>query len=146
MCGNDCRTTEKRGYKKPYGLLSGLLLLLIPKCPFCFMAFSSALVLCGENGAISNPVNHYSTITIILTAFFCVTSLLSILLYFRQPQGRFALMLAVPGMAALLYSVTIGGGQVLYYTGAFAVVAALLRNSGWWTLWERRFILPKKPT
>jgi hypothetical protein len=108
------------------------------------MAFSSLMVFCGEKGIGHYPRGFYSTTTLILTAIFCATALLSIILYYRPPGGRPALLLVIPGIAALIYSVTTGGGIFLYDTGAFFILAGLLRNSGLWSFLER-IILSKKP-
>ena len=143
MCGNDCKAKKSISPKQAAGMWSGLLLLLIPKCPFCFMAFSSVLVFCGENGTGHSNRNFYSATTLILTTIFCATALLSIILYYRPGRGIYALLLAVPGMITLIFSVTAGGGISLYYAGALLVLAGLLRNSGLWSLWMKS-ILTKK--
>jgi hypothetical protein len=143
MCGNDCKAKKSISPKQAAGMWSGLLLFLIPKCPFCFMAFSSVLVFCGENGTGHSTRNFYSATTLILTAIFCATALLSIILYYRPERGKYALLLAVPGMITLIFSVTAGGGISLYYTGALLVLAGLLRNSGLWSLWMKWFFTKK---
>lgn len=143
MCCNDCKAKKPVGPGRSAGLWSGLLLLLVPKCPFCFMAFSSVMVLCGENGGVHSSRTFYSATTLLLTAIFCLTALLSILIYYRQGTGKYALLMAIPGMIMLFCSVTLGGGTIVYYTGAFMVLAGLLRNSGFWSYWERMMFTKK---
>jgi len=145
MCGNDCKAKESIKPKGFFGIWSGFLLLLVPKCPFCFMAFSSVLVICGENGASHSTRTFYSTTTLILTAIFCATAFLSIMLYYRPGRGKYALLMVVPGIATLLFSVTLGGGVLVYYCGALLVLAGLVRNSGLWSVWERKLSIRKKP-
>ncbi len=111
---------------------SGLLLLLVPKCPFCFMAFSPVLVLCGETGTEHSTRIFYSTTTLLVSAIFCLTALLSIILYYRPGSGKYALLFVLAGILAVLTSVTAIGGTPLYYLGAVLVLTGLLRNSGLW--------------
>jgi hypothetical protein len=139
MCSNDCITKKSVHPNRAAGISSGLLLLLVPKCPFCFMAFSSVMVFCGEKGAGQSSRTFYSTSTLILTAIFCLTALLSMITYYRPGRGKYALLLAVPGIAILIFSVTEGGGMPLYYLGALLVIAGLLRNSGLWTFFSLPF-------
>ena len=108
------------------------------------MAFSSVMVLCGETGAGHNSRYFYSTTTLLLTGIFCATALLSIMLYYRPARGKYALLMVIPGIMALIFSVTTGGGPALYYLGALMVLAGLVRNSGLWSLWEK-MIFTKKP-
>jgi hypothetical protein len=108
------------------------------------MAFSPVLVFCGESGTGHHARSFYSTTTLILTGIFCTTALLSIILYYRPARGKYALMLAIPGMTALLFSVTAGGGTPLYYAGALLVLTGLLRNSGLWSFREKVNLI-KKP-
>ena len=144
MCSNDCKQKKSASPQRDAGLWSGLLLLLVPKCPFCFMAFSSVLVFCGEKDAGLHSRNFYSLTTLILTAVFCVTALVSIILYYRPGQGRYALAMAIPGILAIIFSVTMAGGITLYYSGALLVLSGLVRNSGLWSFSEKIFFTKKQ--
>ena len=143
MCSNDCYQKKSTPPNRDAGLWSGFLLLLVPKCPFCFMAFSSILVYCGGKDAGLHSHTFYSTTTLILTLIFCVTALLSIILYYRPGQGKYALGMAIPGMLAIIFSVAAAGGIALYYTGAMLMLAGLLRNSGLWSFWEKTIFTKK---
>ncbi len=145
MCKNDCKAKKSIHPGRDTGILSGILLLLIPKCPFCFMAYSSIMVFCGQIGsAAQSSRTFFSASTLILTSVFCLTALLSILIYYRPIHGKYALILAIPGTMALIVSVTAIGGMQLYYFGASLVLAGLLRNSGLWTFLRAKFTFRKK--
>ena len=146
MCGNDCQAKKKITKSRPYGLFSGLLLLLIPKCPFCFLAFSSALLVCGDKGIEHSSRFFYSDITLILTAVFSLAALFSILLNYRRGRGHYALFLAGLGNIAIFLSVAIGGGLTLYYGGSFLVLSGVILNSGLWFLLGRMISFRKKPS
>jgi hypothetical protein len=145
MCRNDCKAKKSVRPAKSPGIWSGFLLLLIPKCPFCFMAFSSVMVFCGGKGAVNGSRTFFSATTLILTAIFCVTALLSIIIYYRSSRGKYSLMLAIPGIIELILSVTLIGGLMLYYTGALMLMAGLLRNSGLWPFIQNKLNFQKNP-
>lgn len=108
------------------------------------MAFSSVLVFCGEKDAALHTRSFYSSTTLILTAVFCITALVSIILYYRPGQGKYALVMVIPGITAIIFSVTIAGGIALYYAGALLVLSGLLRNSGLWSFWEKMIFSKKQ--
>jgi hypothetical protein len=143
MCRNDCKVEKYVHPNRVGGIWSGFVLLLVPKCPFCFMAFSSVLVFCGENGTGHSSRHFYSSATLILSVIFCLTALLSIIFYYRPHCGKYALLLTVPGAAFVLVSVAAGGGMPLYYTGAALVMTGLLRNSGFWSIIQTKFTFQK---
>jgi hypothetical protein len=129
---NDCKPCKRKQLtaeqKKHVGLFTGIMLALLPKCPFCFMAFSSTMILC-ENG-ISGVSSHTfaSTTTLFFTAFFCLVTLLSILLNFRDARTKYALLVATLGTLLLVLSVTVGGGLLLYYLGVLVVFSGVWLN------------------
>ena len=102
--------------KKPLGLLPAIFLVLLPKCPFCLMAFSSTVILCGKAGGVSD-LTHTSATTIFVTSFFCFLVLISILLNYRDARTKYALLLVATGCLLVMYSVCISGGLPLYYSG-----------------------------
>jgi hypothetical protein len=144
MCRNDCKAKKSVRSTKSAGIWSGILLLLIPKCPFCFMAFSSVMVFCGGKDILYGSRTFFSATTLILTAIFCLTALLSIIIYYRRGRGKYALMLAITGITLLILSVTLIGGLTLYYMGALMLMAGLLRNSGLWPFIQNKLNFQKK--
>ncbi len=110
------------------GLLTGLLLIILPKCPFCIMAFTGTALLCGEGTIIESSVTHNSTLTIIITSMLCITTLAGIILNRRGMRTVYAAILAVIGMMMIMYSVVWDGGQTLYYAGILLVFTAVWMN------------------
>ena len=130
----NCKPCRKRKAvsenKKPVGLLTTILLVLLPKCPFCLMAFSSTVILCGEAGTLSE-LSHSSSsaATIFITSFFCVSVLLSIFFNYRDIRTRYALLLAAAGCILIMYSICVGGGLPLYYAGVVLVFIGVWLNA-----------------
>ena len=129
---NDCKPCRKRDTvserKKHAGLLTTILLILLPKCPFCLMAFSSTIILCGKAGGASE-LTHSSSTSILITAFFCFTVLLSIILNYRDRRTSYSFLLATAGCLLVMYSVCAGGGLPMYYSGVILVFIGVWLNA-----------------
>ena len=90
-----CKSQTRSEQKAPVSLLSSVLVVLIPKCPLCVMAYSSALTVCGGEDVYMSSNNWLSFAPILL-------SLLIIGLIARRPKGqRTYFALAMAGVAAL---------------------------------------------
>jgi hypothetical protein len=128
---SDCRPCQKlkTGPKKQLGFLPGILLALIPKCPFCFMAYSSTMFLCGEDGTHLSQRTFGSPATLNLTLFFCVLTILCILLNYRDSRTKYAIALATAGAVLIILSVTTAGGLPLYYFGVFLIFSGVWLNA-----------------
>lgn len=130
---NDC-TPCKSGsgtrlqQKKGMGLIAGLVLAVLPKCPFCVLAFSSTMVLCGKGGVTSSSEVHHSTTTLLISIFFCLLTIASLFLGFNGRRSWYAIGLAVAGSLCILYSVLYSGGQLLYYTGLLIMLTGIAFN------------------
>jgi|APTNR8051073442_1049403.scaffolds.fasta_scaffold01637_3 hypothetical protein len=114
--------------KQKAGLLMGIFLAVLPKCPFCIVAYSSTMVLCSGKTVSFGPV-HVSPLTIAITAAIGVVTLACILLNFRDKRTIYAFSLALTGMALVLYSMTIGLEPWLYYSGVAVVFTGIWLNA-----------------
>jgi cation transporter-like permease len=133
-CANSNEFPKPRE-KKKFSFLAGLLLALLPKCPFCIMAFTSTAILCGKGTLIESQSTHQSLLTISLSAVCCLIIIASIGMNFRGTRTKYALCFASLGIVLILYSVISGGGQALYYLGVSVVfVAVWLNGSLIWLL------------
>lgn len=131
---DDCKPCKRGkpvlGIKKPTGLLSTILLIVLPKCPFCIIAFSSTFILCGNAGGVSEQTHSYlSPLTILITSILCLIVLLSIAFNYRDSRTKYAFILALAGSLLLLYSVCVGGGKSVYYSGAFLIFIGVWLNA-----------------
>ena len=129
---DDCKPCKKKKIvsegKKPVGLLTTIFLVLLPKCPFCLMAFSSTVILCGKAGGVSD-LTHTSATTIFVTSFFCFLVLLSIVFNYRDARTKYALLLVASGCLLVMYSVCTGGGLPLYYSGVILLFFGVWLNA-----------------
>lgn len=129
---NDCQPCKRRNAvstgRKHAGLLTTILLIVLPKCPFCLMAFSSTIILCGKAGGASG-LTHSSSTTIFITAFFCCAVLLNIIFNYRDKRTMYSFLLAAAGCFFIMYSVCAGGGLPLYYSGVTLVFFGVWLNA-----------------
>lgn len=105
------------GSKNKFVFFAGILLFLLPKCPLCFMAFSSTMVLCSQAGILTEMHTTSSLISLLFSSFFCLLVLLGMFFNYRDGRTIYALLLALAGSCCILFSVTKGGGLQLYYVG-----------------------------
>lgn len=130
---NDCKpcnevSSASKGMNYA-GWIPGFLLIVLPKCPFCFMAFSSTLILCGEGTTLSAERIHQSPVTIILSILLCLAAIAGILFVRRDTRTFYALLLTLSGSAMVITSVSWGGGMPLFYTGAGIIFLGVWLNS-----------------
>lgn len=114
--------------KKGMGVLAGIILVVLPKCPFCVLAFSSTMVLCGKGDAAASTELHSSMPTLLITLFFCILTIATLLLGYKGRRTWYAVGLAVTGSTCIIISVLHGGGQSLYYTGVAIILAGIAFN------------------
>src|SRR5689334_14135261 len=116
-----CKNRSKKILpQKQTGFVAGILLALLPKCPFCYMAFSGTLMLCGNGGGMFTRT-FSSLPTQIFSIIFCLLILLFIILNFRGKRTLCAIALAAAGSAMVICSTTIAGGLMLYYPGVVII-------------------------
>ena len=66
-CKN-CNTKRKVYTFRNSSIFSAILIILIPKCPFCIMAYSSAITICGGQDIYMTSNNWVSFIPLVLSA------------------------------------------------------------------------------
>ncbi len=128
----NCHNCKKKPFvhaKGNYNFITGVLLAILPKCPFCIMAYTSTVMLCGEGTLIESNRTHYSSITIYITFFFCLLIIAGILLNYRGKRTKYALGLSVLGTLFILQSVIFSGGEKLYYSGISILFTAIWLNT-----------------
>lgn len=124
-----CKNSSKKVLlQKQTGVVAGILLALLPKCPFCYMAFSGTLMLCGSGSGMFTKT-FSSLPTQIFSVTFCLLTLLFIVLNFRDKRTLSAIALAVVGSAMVIYSTTIAGGLMLYYSGVVIIFFGVWLNA-----------------
>jgi hypothetical protein len=126
----NCKSCKKTNApaKRNLGLWAGLMLAILPKCPFCVMAYTGTLALCSKDSVQVLDHTFSSAATIVFTSFFCLLIVGSIYLNKRGNRTRFALMISLAGSAMVVCSAAFYGGMALYYTGVATIFAGAWFN------------------
>ncbi len=126
---NDCRSCRKvKKTKQQPVWLAGFLLVILPKCPFCVLAYSSTIMLCGKDAVTSKTNLHYSETTILFTLGLCLVTLAGIAFNRRDTRTLYALGLAFAGSIMATLSAMYGGGEYLYYAGVLLIFSGVWMN------------------
>jgi hypothetical protein len=130
---DDCKPCKRKQLqvdrKKNGALLTGILLALLPKCPFCFVAYSSTMMLCGKGGTLISERSFASLPAILFTTLLCLTALFCIIFNYRDRRTRYAIALAALGSILIILSVSVKGGLPVYYGGVLLVFGGVWLNA-----------------
>jgi hypothetical protein len=145
MCNNytknDCHNCEappeRSGGKVHASLVGNILLVLMPKCSFCVLAYTSTMLLCTREETLVASSLHASPLTICITAALCLFIMGGILLNRRGPRTWYALAFAIAGMVMMITSVAWGGGEALYYAGNAIVFVGIWMNGSLMSAWRQ---------
>ncbi len=103
-------------------LLSALLVVIIPKCSICVMAYSSAIALCGGESFYHQSNNWVSYIPLFLSALIVTL----IVKNWRGTRSILALTLALSGLLMI-----VGSHQLIIASHYYEIGSVLLFISVW---------------
>ncbi len=127
-CVSCAAEKSKAKVSKKAGLFTGLLLVLLPKCPLCIIAYSSTIMLCGKETSIISTGIQSSLLSTGITIFFCLVILASLFFNYRDDRSKYALALAFTGSILLVASTIWAIGPIMYYTGTAIIFAGVWLN------------------
>lgn len=127
-CVSCAAEKPKAKVSKKAGLFTGLLLVVLPKCPLCIIAYSSTIMLCGKEESLISSQTQSSLLSTGITLFFCLVILVSLFFNYRDERTKYALALAFTGSLLLVASTIWAIGPVMYYSGAVIIFAGVWLN------------------
>ena len=116
---------KKRDQKSALPVLGGLLIALLPKCPFCLLAYSSAMTLCNGSKIYLHTPGWTSWISIGLA----ILTLMMVLLNYRGKRTIVAASLILFGSLFILRSELYTGDILGYYFGAAMLMLGVWVNA-----------------
>lgn len=122
-----CRwaTHNKVRIKNPhYPFLSTLLIVLLPKCPFCVMAYTSAITMCSAKSLTEYVPRWASNISISLA----LVTLLIVAWNYKGRKTIVACLLIIIGSLIIIQSELHSGLLTGYYWGSAMVFAGVWVN------------------
>ena len=117
--------SERKGKIKnsPLPFFNLLLIAILPKCPFCMLAYSTAITVCSTQ-AIAHTTGWASYISISLA----LITLLIVLYNFKGKRTLLAASLILLGTIFISYSELITGNVAHYYWGSAALLVGVWAN------------------
>lgn len=134
-CSCPGAATTKEAKPRSYPLLLGILIAIIPKCPFCVLAYSSALTLCNGSNFYMHQSGWTSWLSIGLAAF----TLIMVLVNYRGTRTLIAAGLIILGSVLIIRAELYTGQLQVYYTGVVFIFSGIWTNAS--MLYFARFVI-----
>ena len=125
-----CITQSKSNAKTRMSFLSSLLIIVLPKCPFCVMAYSSVLTVCGGQSVYMNHNNWVSYIPLLLS----MVILFILVRNYKDSRTIYAIILAATGAVLLLLVHQLVIGPEFYHLGSFLLFFSIWLNGSLFSL------------
>jgi len=119
-----CPSKKKKRSQGNYSIFSGILIALIPKCPYCILAYSSAITMCSGTKLYSHTPGWTSYLLLVLAAL----TLLFILMNYKGKRTIAAASLATTGSLLMLTSQFYTFDINHYYIGTFLLLFGVWVN------------------
>jgi hypothetical protein len=118
-----CDKCTPTSFNKIPSFLS-FLVLILPKCPFCFVAYTSAMTMCGSSTLISQHIDWAAYLSIALAAIviFCIAR------NYRGKGTLRALLLALTGITMVAMGIFLPKNINSYYIGSILLLFAAYYN------------------
>ena len=107
-----------------FSWLSGILIALIPKCPFCILAYSSAITVCSSKSLAAYTPDWTSSVSI---AFSFLTLIITLYNY-KGYRTQLACLLILIGSSLIVYSEIFTGVLTTYYWGCAILILGVWTN------------------
>ena len=136
-CGGNksCSGHASHDRKRFFAWLPAILVAILPKCPFCLMAYTGAVSLCSGNMLYPNS----GTLASYVTTALALVVLFSILLNRKGRKTWFALGFAVMGMFFLVLGQFYLISEFNYYLGVILLFFGIWLN-GSFLHYYRKFL------
>jgi hypothetical protein len=134
--GNKCHCSGKREKWKlapHFPVLTTILIAVLPKCPFCVLAYSSAITLCSGHKVLGDAVGWGSWLCLALAAF----TLLMILLNYRGRRTWLAATLVLLGSALIIRTEWFTANLNDYYLGVFLLMMGIWLNGSFYYFFRK---------
>ena len=121
----NCHPTKKVNRSSSASLFSTVVLIILPKCPICIMAYSSAITICGGADLYFRSNNWVSYVPLVLAVFIN----LMLLFNWRGQRTLYALMIAMVGFTLISLTHQLVLSPVFYDLGAVLLLMSIWLNS-----------------
>ena len=130
-CCKSAKSVPNKQYK--YAWLPAIVVAILPKCPFCVMAYSGAITMCSGNSLYPNESTYMSYITMLLA----LVVLIGILFNFRGGRTKIALLIAISGLSFVFISQFIIPSSLYYYIGVLLLFFGIWYNGSFFYFYRK---------
>lgn len=119
--------------RKSYSWMPAILVAILPKCPFCIMAYSGAISMCSGNQLYPNAGGISSYITLGIAALVIV----SMILNYKGLKSIVAIGICLSGMVFLAISQFYAMSQEVYYVGVVLIFFGIWYNGSFFHFYNK---------
>jgi len=132
-CHSNCDKTLRKDVPitlktRTASFLGSIIILLLPKCPFCLVAYSGTITLCGTAGVFTQT-KHHTDWGAYAAIFISILITVSMMLTYKLSRGYFGYLsmaaTAVCGLLFMYIGIFQAESMTCYYTGAALLVIAI---------------------
>jgi len=113
-----------------YSSVLGFIILILPKCSLCLVAYSSAITLCGASSLITHTTHHTDWGAYVALGMSIIITGCILFSYKSTQYSSIALLNALCGMLLLSIGIFKTEAMTCYYGGATLLVVATFVYSG----------------
>ena len=124
MTCNQKKTCGRQKRSKFFSWLPTFLLIILPKCPFCLMAYSGAISLCS--GKMMYP--HADSYSVYIIGLLSILTCAGIIFNYRDKRTNIAIGLALLGVVLILSGQLWLMSEVAYYIGVLVLIFGIWFN------------------
>jgi|SaaInlStandDraft_1057018.scaffolds.fasta_scaffold28126_2 hypothetical protein len=121
----NCHPTKKVNRSSSASLFSTVVLIILPKCPICIMAYSSAITICGGTDMYFRSNNWVSYVPLVLALFINLMFLFN----WRGQRTLYALTIAMVGFTLISLTHQLVLSPIFYDLGAVLLLMSIWLNS-----------------
>jgi len=136
-CNHPIKSDLHTKQRSTLPFLGGVLLVILPKCPFCILAYSSAITLCSGSKMYMHSPGWTSWISIALAAL----TFLMVAINFRGNRTWVALAMIFTGSLLIIRTELYTGELTDYYIGASVLFFGVWVNASFYYFY-RKYIQP----
>jgi len=125
-----CNRCRNRFWTSKLSWLPTIVIAILPKCPFCVMAYSGAVSLCSGKTLFPNA----GASSIYIFSLLCLLVLLSIKLNHRDNRTRMALAVAGFGSMIVIASQYFLLDKSIFYFGAVVIILGTWINGSLYSI------------
>ena len=125
LSNRNCHPTKKVNRSSSASLFSTVVLIILPKCPICIMAYSSAITICGGPDMYLMSNNWVSYVPLVLALFINLMFLFN----WRGQRTLYALTIAMVGFTLISLTHQLVLSPIFYDLGAVLLLMSIWLNS-----------------